>query len=111
MAVAVGAVFTSALLLAPQRGVVAGARRRHRQRWDFAVEVLLIHLFHHEHLPEADQENRVEHLSDHVAWSEPFAARVVELAEERGWMSSQAGALYLTDKGRANAQRAAVQSR
>lgn len=107
MAVAVGAVFGLALLLAPGRGVLAGARRRRRQRVDFAVDVLLIHLFQHEHLPEAGQENREAHLTEHVAWSPAFASRIVRLAAERGLVTRDEGRLRLTGNGRDGARTAA----
>jgi len=108
IAAAVGVLFSLAWLFAPTRGLLAGARRRRSQRWDFAVDVLLIHLFHHEHLAEAERENREAHLTDHVSWGAASAARVVRLAEERGWITRDGGALLLTEPVRANARRATL---
>ena len=57
MATMAGVVFGAAFLLAPERGLVAIARRRARQRWEFAQTMLAIHLLNHEGQPEAAVES------------------------------------------------------
>ncbi len=59
MAVMAGVLFAACFAFAPHRGLVAQARRRARQRIAFAERMLLVHLLHHEHTPEADRECRV----------------------------------------------------
>jgi manganese/zinc/iron transport system permease protein len=108
MAGAAGALFGVAWLFAPGRGLVALARRRRRQRWDFAQTMLAIHLLNHEGSPEAAEENRVEHLTEHLRWEPDFARRVVRGAERRGLVSPAAGRLALTERGRAAAREAVV---
>src|SRR3712207_2202759 len=66
MATAAGVLFTLAFLFAPGRGLLARARRRARQRWEFPQAMLAIHLLNHEGRPEAATENRIEHLDDRV---------------------------------------------
>jgi manganese/zinc/iron transport system permease protein len=100
MAAMCGAEFVLAFLFAPDRGMVALARRRARQKLDFAVKMLAIHLLHHEGKPEADTENRVDHLEYHIRWSRDFAGRVVRRAQGGGIVENRAGALILTDHGR-----------
>jgi manganese/zinc/iron transport system permease protein len=101
MATMTGVAFLLAFLLAPQRGLVAIARRRARQRWDFAQTMLTIHLLNHEGSPEAATENRVEHLHEHLRWDEGFAAAVVERAERRRLVSRPTQQrLALTGTGR-----------
>ncbi len=106
MATAAGALFTLALLLAPDRGLLAGARRRARQRWEFPQAMLAIHLLNHEGRPEAARENRIEHLDEHLRWEPEFAAQVVARAEGRGLVLAQDGSLALTERGRAVARQA-----
>jgi manganese/zinc/iron transport system permease protein len=106
IATVVGAEVAAAVLFSPRRGVVAAARRRARQRWEFAHAVLAIHLLHHEGRPEAAEENRVEHLDRNLRWAPAFAERVVEGAERRRLVVAHDGALELTDRGRALARRA-----
>ncbi|HEY8447262.1 MAG TPA: metal ABC transporter permease [Thermomicrobiales bacterium] len=108
MATMVGVAFLLALLLAPEQGLVAMAVRRERQRWEFAQTMLAIHLFHHEGLPEAAEENRADRLDRHLRWDPRFAARVVRLAERHGLVTNRSGLLTLTERGRARAREAIV---
>lgn len=107
MAVMVGAVFLLVWLAAPERGVVAVARRRARQRWEFAELMLAIHLWNHEHAPGAAEESEVAHLHQHLRWSTDFARRVVERAAQHGLIHHQdPRRLVLTEIGRARAREA-----
>ncbi len=101
MAAVAGGVFGAAFLVAPQRGLVSLARRRVRQRWEFAQGALAIHLLQHEDQPEAAEESRVEHLNGHLRWDPAFAAKVVRQARRRGLVVQRDGMLALTDRGRA----------
>ena len=56
MATMTGVAFALAWLFAPGRGLVAAARRRARQKLEFAQTMLTIHLANHEGLPEAEVE-------------------------------------------------------
>lgn len=109
MATAAGVAFGVAFLFAPDRGLVAIARRRHRQRYGFAQTMLTIHLLHHEGQPDELVECRVAHLSEHLRWPDAFATRVVELAERSGLVQDRGdGTLSLTTSGRHRAQEAMV---
>ncbi len=108
MATMLGALFGLALLLAPDRGLISLARRRARQRWEFAQVMLAIHLFTHERTPEAVEEARVEHLAEHLRWDPEFAARVVRQAERRGVVARHDRNLELTEPGRRLAREAIV---
>jgi manganese/zinc/iron transport system permease protein len=101
MATMAGVVFLLALLFSPDRGVVAGLRRRARQRLEFAGLMLTIHLLNHEGSPAAARENRVEHLQEHLRWSPEFAHRVVHRAEREGLViRKEDDLLQLTPLGR-----------
>jgi manganese/zinc/iron transport system permease protein len=101
MATAAGLLFTLAFLFAPERGIVAVARRRARQRWDFARMLLTIHLLHHEGTPAYDEESREAHLGEHLRWNPDFARRVIASAEDAGLLvTTPDGRLLLTDEGR-----------
>ena len=107
MAAAAGTVFLLAFLLAPSRGMVAQARRRARQRLEFARLMLAIHLLHHEGDPDAAEESREAHLHDHLRWTPAFARRIVRLAQQDDWVRREAeGRLRLTAEGRRMAERA-----
>ncbi|MBW3655851.1 MAG: metal ABC transporter permease, partial [Gemmatimonadetes bacterium] len=76
MATMTGVAFGLVFLLAPERGLLALARRRARQRWEFAQTMLAIHLMNHENSPDAAEENRESHLHAHLRWEQEFARRV-----------------------------------
>jgi manganese/zinc/iron transport system permease protein len=101
MAVMSGVAFLAALLFAPERGLVAAARRRAGQRVEFAGLMLTIHLLHHEDDAAAMEENRVAHLREHLRWSTDFAHKVVRRAEREGFVLRDSGDLLeLTPLGR-----------
>ncbi|MBI2862310.1 MAG: metal ABC transporter permease [Chloroflexi bacterium] len=101
-----GVLFGLTFLLAPDRGMIAIAHRRARQRWEFAQAMLAIHLLNHEGLPNAAQESRIEHLHEHLRWEPSFAARVVRRAKRQGTVLYQNGYLALTERGRQVARQA-----
>lgn len=108
MATVVGVAFAAALLLAPERGLLVTGRRRRRQRWAFARQMLLIHLATHEGTPAAAAESRIDHMQRHMRWQPEFAQRVVQSAAERGLVTHDADRLYLTESGRNAARLASV---
>jgi manganese/zinc/iron transport system permease protein len=106
MATMSGALFLLIFLAAPERGLVSQARRRGRQKWEFAVTMLTVHLSHHEGIPGEAHETEVEHLREYLKWSASFADRVVRRAVEGGAVQRENGFLILTDAGRDLARKA-----
>lgn len=107
MATMTGVSFLLVLLFAPERGLVAVTRRRARQRWEFALAMLAVHLLQHEG-EKASDENRVDHLVEHIRWQPDFAEQVIRYAERKGAVRRQAGRLHLTDTGRVLAQQKVI---
>jgi len=108
MASMAGVLFGLVFLLAPARGLVAIARRRSRQRIEFARKALTIHLFNHEDSPEAAEESQVAHLTLHLRWQPDFADQIVRSAQRHGLVQRVNGHLVLTEDGRLLAQEAIV---
>ena len=108
MGLMTGVCFALAFLFAPNRGIVAIARRRASQKWEFAQTMLAIHLFSHEGLPGAEREAHINHLSSHLHWEPDFAQQVVQNAERHGFIHNRAGRLDLTEQGREMAELALV---
>ncbi len=106
MATMAGVAFVLAFGFAPERGLVALARRRARQRLEFAQLMLTVHLLHHEHADEADRESESEHLEEHLRWTPTFARRIVDRAERDDWVERDGRYLRLTGEGRARARAA-----
>ncbi len=105
MAGVAGLLFLGAWLLAPERGLIAVARRRARQRWEFAALTLASHLLNHEQAVGGEPEARVDHLQSGLGWPAGFAAEVVRRAERAGLVLRRPDRLELTERGRALAHR------
>ncbi len=94
------------LLFAPRRGLLARARQRHRQKWQFAQEALAVHLLQHEGQPNAAGESDLSHAGRHMQWTPAFADGVVSRAEDGDLLTRKNDRLTLTDKGREMAREA-----
>ena len=99
MATMTGVSVLTAYLLAPERGLVAQARSRRAQRTEFALTMLTMHIAHHTATHEAEQENRVVRLNEHLKWSSQFAMEIVGIGERRGLVRQERGLLVLTESG------------
>jgi manganese/zinc/iron transport system permease protein len=99
MAVMMGFIFGLAFLFSPEKGVIAGAQRQKRQRWDFAQIMLVVHLFNHAGQMDAEQENKKEHMHEHMRWSPEFAQKVIDRSIQRGYVNLENGQLTLTNQG------------
>lgn len=104
MATAAGGWFGLAFLFAPQRGIIAIARRRSSQRLRFAQQMLALHLLNHQSGPDAEAESRVTTLSEHLRWQPEFTNDIVRRAERDGLVIEQGGLLVLTERGQRLAQ-------
>ena len=102
-------VFGLVFMVVPNRGLIAIARRRSRQKWEFAQAMLVIHLFNHEGLPEAEAESEIAHLHEHLRWDPAFATQVVKYALNNRCVLQKETQLTLTQQGRTIAQQALVQ--
>ncbi len=110
MAVMVGLQFAILFCVAPEQGLLAEWQRRKQQRWQFAIKMLVIHLLQHEETPEADQECRIDHLQDHMAWEGAFAKGVVSRAVSQNMLHTVGEYLELTHEGRELAREAIMYS-
>ncbi|MCK5391215.1 MAG: metal ABC transporter permease [Deltaproteobacteria bacterium] len=105
MATMAGLLFVIVFLFAPERGIIAVARRRFRQRWEFAGKMLAIHLLNHEGTKDEERESQIEHLEENLRWKETFAKRVVNYSANSGFVLVNEGRLILTDRGREYAKK------
>jgi len=110
MATMVGFFFTGTYFLAPRHGVIAAMLRRRRNKWVFAEKMLTIHLLNHEGLAEAEQENRIAHLEEHLSWESAFARRIVKHAQDDDLVRRFDGYLELTEQGRDLARQTIVET-
>jgi len=94
-----GVIFGTVLMVAPKQGLVAQAIRRRRQRTQFALEMLVVHLSTHENTPQQDQESTLLHLEQELGWNTEKAAWIAARAEREGLIQNRDGGLTLTSAG------------
>ncbi len=105
IATVLGAQFVIAFLFAPRNGLIARARRRRRQTWEFAQTMLVSHLQNHEGTPQEAWENDLAHLQAGLRWEKQFVGEVVERARAGGLITlGESGRLNLQPAGRRRAQ-------
>jgi manganese/zinc/iron transport system permease protein len=104
MALMTGGFLALAFLFGPRHGLVAQALRRWRERFSDETRVLLVHLYRHEGSPEAGAENVVAALRAHLGWSPRKVRGVLARGRGQGLVLRQGDTLFLTAKGRAQAQ-------
>ncbi len=105
MATMVGVLFCMVWLLAQETGLLARWRRHRRQQRDFALDLLLIHLLHHEHRPEATAERHRATLPVHLNWTDEKFTRILEEGQRRGWLRLEGRMVHLTEAGRRHARK------
>lgn len=99
MATMTGISFVMIYLFAPERGLIAQARRRKNQRIEFALTMLTMHIANHTATQEAEAENQALRLNEHLNWTPQFTTRVVGIAEREGLIQQRGGLLVLTNNG------------
>jgi ssDNA-specific exonuclease RecJ len=62
-----------------------------------------MHIANHTAAQEAEIENEVIHLNEHLKWTPQFAMEVVGIAERAGLVTQKDGLLTLTESGLARA--------
>ncbi len=95
-----GVFFGLVLLFAPQRGLLAKVLLHSRQKLQFAMELMLVHLLHHEGTAVEKQENTIMDIKRHMKWSDVFRLRVITKAVREGLITRTKGKLFLTNLGR-----------
>jgi manganese/zinc/iron transport system permease protein len=100
MATTAGLVFVGASLVAPERGMLAVARRLARQKRVFAETLLAMHLRTHEGRPEAAEECALGTVHQHLRWSRDWTHATVGRMQRRGLLEESSGQLRLTEAGR-----------
>jgi manganese/zinc/iron transport system permease protein len=104
VAVTLGGLFGLVYLFAPHTGLLAQEIQRFRQRREFALTLLVIHLWQHEGTPEESEESLIHSLHRHLHWTTDKVTHIVRRAEQAGLVTSHEGQLRLTSTGRERAK-------
>ncbi len=101
MVTALFALFLLIWLLAPRQGLLSALIRRRRQRLLFAEQLLLGHLYNHQHTPEAESESAQVTLHEHLSWTSGKTARCLARLRAKRLVTFEAGQVRLTERGEA----------
>ncbi len=96
MAVMTGVALLLAFLCGPRYGVFARWLRGRRQRDSHNVRTLVVHLFNHENEADAQEEQVVSALFEHLCWPTSKARKVLAASLDAGVVLRQGQRLYLT---------------
>ncbi|MBN1516752.1 metal ABC transporter permease [Candidatus Sumerlaeota bacterium] len=99
-----GVIFLHALMMAPDRGLLAQWAVRRAQRFEFPAQMLAVHLFHHEGRPDQEAESSLRHLREHFKFGEDRVRQVVSHALRKGYIQREHDRLRLTNLGRETAR-------
>lgn len=91
-------------VLSPRYGLLVAEVRRWRQREQFAEQLLLGHLYNHQHTAEASAECSQERLHQHLNWSPHKTAHYLARLQARRLVQLQADRVCLTWRGEAVVQ-------
>ena len=100
VATVLGLQFGVVFLVAPERGLIAQARRGWRHRREFPERMLAIHLLQHEGTPAEEEESRLAGLHRHLHWLPGDVLRVVHRAERHGLVIVRGELVAVTEAGR-----------
>jgi len=87
--VVLGIIFLGALLFAPATGLVAKSIAARRRKVDFAAQVLLIHLAHHQGTEEEEQSSTPAAIVREFGWPPEELRRVATYAASKGWLAAR----------------------
>lgn len=100
IAVVAGIAFSAVFIFAPEKGILSQGINKWRQKWEFAHDLLLVHLHNHEGSPDFYRESEINHLYRHMLWNRKFGMKVINTAQKRGNIVVTDNKLILTERGR-----------
>lgn len=90
-----GLLFTLVYFFSPIDGRITRAFRRKNQKDEISLVTLLIHIQSHEE----KGEKSIQHLQEHIDWSEQKAKKILNLAQSEHLIRTKNGQIFITEKG------------
>lgn len=95
IATTLGVLFFLVYLFAPKKGLISVLFRQKRQQLEVSLLTFLLHLSRHDE----KRERHINHLQEHINWSEGRAKKVLEFALKNNLVSISDEIISLTPKG------------
>ncbi len=91
--------FIVAWIASPRYGLLATLIRRWYQHRQFAEQLLLGHLYNHQHMESMADECSINTLPMHLNWSQHQVERIIRNLRSRHWIEIRGEQVMLTDSG------------
>lgn len=104
MATMAGVIFGFVFIFAPDRGVMARMHFKRMTKWDFGVQMLMVHLLQSEATSADLTERVVSHMRDHMLWEDVYTSEVIAQGIQDGFVRKEGDMLKLTPFGREKAK-------
>ena len=99
MAIVVGIVFLITFIFAPKRGLIRFFFIKKKQRKEFAILTLMIHLHMHQGKENAYKENGYKTICEHIRWERKKLDKMLKDLIKEGKIVLENGILILTSEG------------
>jgi manganese/zinc/iron transport system permease protein len=100
IATSCGVIFLTAFLFAPQTGLISIVFHKIRQKDEFAQMTFLLHIYNHSDENDDINERRLEHLHEHLLWSNSYSRKILDQSIRKGLVVSENNIISITLKGR-----------
>lgn len=94
-----GIFFLFAYFFSPQQGILIQAIKRFKNKEEFSLKLLLVHISNHQNTPEFHKECNREELYQHLHWESDYTQKMVRQAIKKHWVREENKLLYLTENG------------
>ncbi len=99
IATTIGAIFILTFLFSPQEGYAFQLWRRRQQKIELYIDMVLVHLLHHQHTPSEAEECHPQHIANHLNWDEALVQQILKKAADQHYVRVRKGLLYLLPAG------------
>jgi manganese/zinc/iron transport system permease protein len=104
MATMSGVIFLLVFVFAPERGLLSRFILKRWRRWDFASQMLAVHLLQAEMAHAEETERIVSHMENHMLWQGDYTSEVIAQCIQEGLIQKKGNKLSLTSYGREKAK-------
>lgn len=100
IATVAGLCFVVSFLLSPRHGVITKLILHNKQKEEFKVLLLLVHVLNHEHTAKATAECDCEEIHRHLNWEKSHADKIIQKALKKGLIQKENSVIILQESGR-----------
>lgn len=100
IAVITGLIFLLTYLFSPKYGLIIKSLKQKRQREEFYINVLIMHILNHQNTEIAEIENLKSGIYHHLKWSSERAEKVIDYCLKNNYIFDNQGILSVSESGK-----------